>query len=63
MILDALSYIKGFRYQLFCEAKGNVTPHCIVHVIALLRNVSNGMTPRNWEQMGSSFDETVADEI
>ncbi len=34
VILDALSYIKGFRYQLFCEAKGNVTPHCIVHVIA-----------------------------
>ncbi|EMG48640.1 hypothetical protein G210_0761 [Candida maltosa Xu316] len=34
VILDALSYIKGFRYQLFCEAKGNVTPHCVIHVIA-----------------------------
>ncbi|KAG7663481.1 KTI12 [[Candida] subhashii] len=36
IILDSLSYIKGFRYQLFCEAKGTVTPHCVVHVVAPL---------------------------
>ncbi|KAK6461374.1 chromatin associated protein KTI12 [Scheffersomyces coipomensis] len=33
VILDSLAYIKGFRYQLFCEAKGVVTPHCVVHVM------------------------------
>ncbi|GEQ70266.1 hypothetical protein JCM33374_g3942 [Metschnikowia sp. JCM 33374] len=33
VILDSLSYIKGFRYQLFCEAKGVVTPHCVVQVM------------------------------
>ncbi|SGZ57959.1 CIC11C00000003221 [Sungouiella intermedia] len=33
VILDTLSYIKGFRYQLFCEAKGVVTPHCVVQVM------------------------------
>lgn len=33
VILDSLSYIKGFRYQLFCEAKGMATPHCVVHVM------------------------------
>lgn len=34
VVLDSLAYIKGFRYQLFCEAKGIVTPHAVVHVIA-----------------------------
>lgn len=33
VILDSLAYIKGFRYQLFCEAKGVVTPHCVIQVI------------------------------
>lgn len=33
VVLDSLSYIKGFRYQLFCEAKGIATPHCVVHVV------------------------------
>lgn len=33
VILDTLAYIKGFRYQLFCEAKGVVTPHCVIQVM------------------------------
>lgn len=33
VILDSLAYIKGFRYQLFTEAKGVVTPHCVIHVV------------------------------
>ncbi|KAK6456586.1 chromatin associated protein KTI12 [Scheffersomyces xylosifermentans] len=33
VILDSLAYIKGFRYQLFCEAKGVVTPHCVIQVM------------------------------
>lgn len=33
VILDSLAYIKGLRYQLFCEAKGLATPHCVIHVI------------------------------
>lgn len=36
VILDSLCYIKGFRYQLYCEAKGVVTPHCVVHVMCPL---------------------------
>ncbi|EPY51938.1 elongator complex associated protein Kti2 [Schizosaccharomyces cryophilus OY26] len=32
VICDALNYIKGFRYQLFCESKSMYTPHCVVHV-------------------------------
>ncbi|KAI5963602.1 KTI12 [Candida pseudojiufengensis] len=34
VILDSMAYIKGFRYQLYCESKGMATPHCVVHVIA-----------------------------
>ena len=30
VIADALNYIKGFRYQLFCEAKALQTPSCVV---------------------------------
>ncbi|EEB06001.1 elongator complex associated protein Kti2 [Schizosaccharomyces japonicus yFS275] len=32
VICDSLNYIKGYRYQLFCEAKSMYTPHCVMHV-------------------------------
>ncbi|KAF2140522.1 uncharacterized protein K452DRAFT_359579 [Aplosporella prunicola CBS 121167] len=32
VIADGLYYIKGFRYQLYCEAKAMQTPSCVVHV-------------------------------
>lgn len=32
VIADAMNYIKGFRYQLYCEAKAVQTPSCVVHV-------------------------------
>ncbi|KAI9812856.1 MAG: hypothetical protein M1827_004374 [Pycnora praestabilis] len=32
VIADGLNYIKGFRYQLYCEAKAAGTPSCVVHV-------------------------------
>ncbi len=32
VILDGTNYIKGWRYQLYCEAKAARTPHCIVHI-------------------------------
>ena len=30
VIADGLNYIKGYRYQLFCEAKALQTPSCVV---------------------------------
>lgn len=30
VIADGLNYIKGFRYQLYCEAKAVCTPSCVV---------------------------------
>ncbi|KAG9242733.1 RNA polymerase II Elongator complex associated protein-like protein Kti12 [Calycina marina] len=32
VILDHANYIKGWRYQLYCEAKAVRTPHCVVHI-------------------------------
>ncbi|KAF2015059.1 chromatin associated protein KTI12 [Aaosphaeria arxii CBS 175.79] len=32
VIADGLNYIKGFRYQLYCEAKALQTPNCVVKV-------------------------------
>ncbi|KAH8646050.1 RNA polymerase II Elongator complex associated protein-like protein Kti12 [Tricladium varicosporioides] len=32
VVLDGANYIKGWRYQLFCEAKAVRTPCCVVHV-------------------------------
>ncbi|KAL8841512.1 MAG: hypothetical protein Q9170_000895 [Blastenia crenularia] len=32
IIADGPNYIKGFRYQLYCEAKAVQTPSCVVHV-------------------------------
>lgn len=32
VVLDGLNYIKGWRYQLFCEAKNLSTPHAVLQV-------------------------------
>ncbi|KAF2199464.1 chromatin associated protein KTI12 [Delitschia confertaspora ATCC 74209] len=32
VIADGMNYIKGFRYQLYCEAKAVQTPSCVVHI-------------------------------
>lgn len=32
VLADGMNYIKGFRYQLYCEAKAVQTPSCVVHV-------------------------------
>lgn len=31
VILDALNYIKGYRYELFCGSKANKSTQCTVH--------------------------------
>ncbi len=32
VILDGANYIKGWRYQLYCEAKAVRTTHCVIHI-------------------------------
>lgn len=33
VILDSMSYNKGFRYQLFCECKSAFTSNCLIQII------------------------------
>lgn len=32
VVADGMNYIKGFRYQLYCEAKAVQTTNCVVHI-------------------------------
>ncbi|KAM0719566.1 hypothetical protein Q7P37_003696 [Cladosporium fusiforme] len=32
VVADGMNYIKGFRYQLYCEAKAVQTPNCVVQI-------------------------------
>lgn len=32
VIVDSLNHNKGFRYELFCIAKSQQTPHCVVYL-------------------------------
>ena len=36
VVADALNYIKGFRYQLFCEAKAVQSTSCVVGSLGIL---------------------------
>jgi protein KTI12 len=50
VIADCPNYIKGYRYQLFCEAKATGTRSCVVHVAALEEDCRqwNGARLRAW---------------
>ena len=30
VIVDSLNYIKGYRYELYCISRSQLTPHCAV---------------------------------
>jgi protein KTI12 len=36
VIVDAMNYVKGFRYQLWCHCKEGTGPSCVVHVAGSL---------------------------
>ncbi|CAD6503367.1 BgTH12-03033 [Blumeria graminis f. sp. triticale] len=60
VILDAANYIKGWRYQLYCEAKAVETPHCVVHIgtsIERARAINEG---RLLDAAGRTADEAGA---
>jgi protein KTI12 len=42
VIADGMNYIKGFRYQLYCEAKALQTPSCVVSRAHPLRRGGGG---------------------
>ncbi|TKA22275.1 hypothetical protein B0A50_08237 [Salinomyces thailandicus] len=68
VIADGMNYIKGFRYQLYCEAKAVQTPNCIVHVgtqpdkcrelnSAALQAGTGGYEPEVFENLVFRFEE------
>lgn len=48
LILDSLNYIKGFRYQLYCQARAAATPHLLIHCQA------REDTCRHWNNLKTS---------
>ncbi|KAF2029251.1 chromatin associated protein KTI12 [Setomelanomma holmii] len=44
VIADGLNYIKGFRYQLYCEAKAVQTPSCVVSLSNTIRSAQGKLT-------------------
>jgi protein KTI12 len=53
VVLDGLNYIKGWRYQLFCEAKNMSTPSCVLQVgcgMERARGVNEGRLERRGEE-------------
>ncbi|KAH6841099.1 chromatin associated protein KTI12 [Chaetomium sp. MPI-CAGE-AT-0009] len=48
VVLDGLNYIKGWRYQLYCEAKNMATPSCVLQVGAGER--ARGVNERRLER-------------
>ncbi|KAK0343091.1 kti12, chromatin associated [Friedmanniomyces endolithicus] len=68
VIADGMNYIKGFRYQLYCEAKAMQTPNCVLHVgtpidkcrelnIAALKAETGGYEPEVFENLVFRFEE------
>lgn len=45
VVADGLNYIKGFRYQLYCEAKALQTPSCVVSALHLSRASTSRTLP------------------
>jgi len=50
VIADAMNYIKGFRYQLYCIAKSLRTPHCIVHAAVPIQKAREWHNNRKAEE-------------
>jgi len=64
VIVDSLNYIKGYRYELFCRARGQKTTICVIHCIvdkdtALAWNetrISGKWDPKLLEELASRFE-------
>jgi len=64
VIADGLNYVKGFRYQLFCEAKAARQKHCVLYVgtsVATCRSWNDkrqdGYPPQVFEELVMRFEE------
>lgn len=64
VVLDGLNYIKGWRYQLFCEAKGVRTGCCVLQVgcgVGRARGVNEGRLRRRERMQGKEAGEEIGE--
>lgn len=57
VILDALNYIKGYRYEIYCTTRTARTPHCIVWVGSTEEEAKARNSDRRGEEGGNSYDD------
>ena len=68
VVADGMNYIKGFRYQLYCEAKAVQTPSCVVHAgtsadkcrelnESALKDKTGGYEPEIFENLVFRYEE------
>ncbi|TLS30715.1 hypothetical protein PpBr36_03572 [Pyricularia pennisetigena] len=62
VILDHLNYIKGWRYQLFCEAKNISTPSCVLQIGCSVDKARAVNEERLARRDGSRSNETAAED-
>ncbi|KAJ6157608.1 hypothetical protein N7470_005200 [Penicillium chermesinum] len=62
VILDGMNYIKGWRYQLWCEAKAANTTCCVVRSTLPIERVEGSMANQSHIQVhvGTPIDQCVA---
>ncbi|OWZ23919.1 hypothetical protein PHMEG_0001144 [Phytophthora megakarya] len=58
VVLDALNYTKGERYELFCKAKAESTTHCVVYV-----DTSVEIATKRNEAQEQQFDSKLLEEL
>ncbi|KAK9467141.1 chromatin associated protein KTI12 [Lipomyces arxii] len=57
VIVDGLNYIKGYRYQIFCEAKAEESTYAIVHVGTPVE------VCREWNKKANAWEEDLFDQL
>ena len=63
VILDSMNYIKGYRYELFCQARSAKTPHCVVYMDLSVEKAreynkthENGLNPELFEDYAGRIE-------
>lgn len=57
VILDTMSYNKGFRYQLFCESKSLSTSNCLIQIICPIEKCFELNSKR--DDLNNKWDDTL----
>jgi protein KTI12 len=59
VIIDALNYIKGYRYELYCISKSMKTPSCVIHAATSNSKVAEWNEGRRISGKGGGDDDAA----